>query len=168
MGFSVTDCGILCAWIMGFMCLDWGGFVRLDWGVLWAWIGGYLCGFSGGFLWVFCASHSDFCSVPSGSLGSHLSANGTECYITSDMFYVEVQLDPTGLLCDVKVAHHGENPVVCIPGERGTLVLLGLPFTSLWFEQREWVVFNVPVTSLLLVLVGSKILHGVICSCGII
>uniref|UniRef100_A0A8C9L6G2 Mediator of RNA polymerase II transcription subunit 1 n=1 Tax=Pavo cristatus TaxID=9049 RepID=A0A8C9L6G2_PAVCR len=47
------------------------------------------------------------------SLGSHLSANGTECYITSDMFYVEVQLDPTGLLCDVKVAHHGENPVSC-------------------------------------------------------
>uniref|UniRef100_A0A8C0F6Z4 Mediator of RNA polymerase II transcription subunit 1 n=1 Tax=Bubo bubo TaxID=30461 RepID=A0A8C0F6Z4_BUBBB len=46
-------------------------------------------------------------------LGSHLSANGTECYITSDMFYVEVQLDPTGLLCDVKVAHHGENPVSC-------------------------------------------------------
>ncbi|KFW01219.1 Mediator of RNA polymerase II transcription subunit 1, partial [Eurypyga helias] len=46
-------------------------------------------------------------------LGSHLSANGTECYITSDMFYVEVQLDPSGLLCDVKVAHHGENPVSC-------------------------------------------------------
>ncbi|NXW60727.1 MED1 polymerase, partial [Eurystomus gularis] len=46
-------------------------------------------------------------------LGSHLSANGTECYITSDMFYVEVQLDATGLLCDVKVAHHGENPVSC-------------------------------------------------------
>uniref|UniRef100_A0A8D0GP18 Mediator of RNA polymerase II transcription subunit 1 n=1 Tax=Sphenodon punctatus TaxID=8508 RepID=A0A8D0GP18_SPHPU len=46
-------------------------------------------------------------------LGSHLSPNGTECYITSDMFYVEVQLDPTGLLCDVKVAHHGENPVSC-------------------------------------------------------
>ncbi|RLV76645.1 hypothetical protein DV515_00016768 [Chloebia gouldiae] len=48
-----------------------------------------------------------------GGLGSHLSANGTECYITSDMFYVEVQLDPAGLLCDVKVAHHGENPVSC-------------------------------------------------------
>uniref|UniRef100_A0A8C2LSL6 Mediator of RNA polymerase II transcription subunit 1 n=1 Tax=Cricetulus griseus TaxID=10029 RepID=A0A8C2LSL6_CRIGR len=46
-------------------------------------------------------------------LGSHLSASGTECYITSDMFYVEVQLDPTGQLCDVKVAHHGENPVSC-------------------------------------------------------
>uniref|UniRef100_A0A8D2Q4H8 Mediator of RNA polymerase II transcription subunit 1 n=1 Tax=Varanus komodoensis TaxID=61221 RepID=A0A8D2Q4H8_VARKO len=46
-------------------------------------------------------------------LGSHLSANGTECYITSDMFYVEVHLDPTGQLCDVKVAHHGENPVSC-------------------------------------------------------
>ncbi|NWH99319.1 MED1 polymerase, partial [Tichodroma muraria] len=54
-------------------------------------------------------------------LGSHLSANGTECYITSDMFYVEVQLDPTGLLCDVKVAHHGENPVVCIPGKEEPL-----------------------------------------------
>uniref|UniRef100_A0A2K5ZM72 Mediator of RNA polymerase II transcription subunit 1 n=1 Tax=Mandrillus leucophaeus TaxID=9568 RepID=A0A2K5ZM72_MANLE len=46
-------------------------------------------------------------------LGSHLSASGTECYITSDMFYVEVQLDPAGQLCDVKVAHHGENPVSC-------------------------------------------------------
>ncbi|XP_069093553.1 mediator of RNA polymerase II transcription subunit 1 [Pleurodeles waltl] len=46
-------------------------------------------------------------------LSSHLSANGTECYITSDMFYVEVQLDPAGLLCDVKVAHHGETPVSC-------------------------------------------------------
>ncbi|PNJ66546.1 MED1 isoform 2 [Pongo abelii] len=47
-------------------------------------------------------------------LGSHLSASGTECYITSDMFYVEVQLDPAGQLCDVKVAHHGENPVSCL------------------------------------------------------
>lgn len=163
--------GIFCNGLWDFVCLDYGvyvlglrscvlglgSFVCLDWG-----------GVCVGFLWVFCASHSDFCSVPSGSLGSHLSANGTECYITSDMFYVEVQLDPTGLLCDVKVAHHGENPVVCIPGERGTLVLLGLPFTSLWFEQREWVVFNVPVTPLLLVRVGSKILHGVVCSCGII
>lgn len=26
---------------------------------------------------------------------------------TSDMFYVKVQLDPTG---DVKVSHHGKNP----------------------------------------------------------
>ncbi|KAG8139947.1 hypothetical protein E2320_002725 [Naja naja] len=47
------------------------------------------------------------------SLGSHLSANGTECYITSDMFYVEVHLDTAGQLRDVKVAHHGENPVSC-------------------------------------------------------
>lgn len=30
------------------------------------------------------------------------------------MFYVEVQLDPAGQLCDVKVAHHGENPMVCV------------------------------------------------------
>uniref|UniRef100_A0A8C9WRH9 Mediator of RNA polymerase II transcription subunit 1 n=1 Tax=Scleropages formosus TaxID=113540 RepID=A0A8C9WRH9_SCLFO len=46
-------------------------------------------------------------------LGSHLSPSGTECYITSDMFYVEVQLDSGGQLVDVKVAHHGENPVSC-------------------------------------------------------
>uniref|UniRef100_A0A8K9UF93 Mediator of RNA polymerase II transcription subunit 1 n=1 Tax=Oncorhynchus mykiss TaxID=8022 RepID=A0A8K9UF93_ONCMY len=45
-------------------------------------------------------------------LGSHLSPSGTECYITSDMFYVEVQLDTAGQLVDVKVAHHGENPAV--------------------------------------------------------
>ncbi|KAF7665401.1 hypothetical protein LDENG_00143990 [Lucifuga dentata] len=46
-------------------------------------------------------------------LGSHLSPSGTECYITSDMFYVEVQLDSSGQLVDVKVAHHGENPTSC-------------------------------------------------------
>lgn len=45
-------------------------------------------------------------------LGSHLSPSGTECYITSDMFYVEVQLDTSGQLVDVKVAHQGENPTV--------------------------------------------------------
>uniref|UniRef100_A0A8D3BEE1 Mediator of RNA polymerase II transcription subunit 1 n=1 Tax=Scophthalmus maximus TaxID=52904 RepID=A0A8D3BEE1_SCOMX len=47
------------------------------------------------------------------SLGSHLSPSGTECYITSDMFYVEVQLDTNGQLVDVKVAHQGENPTSC-------------------------------------------------------
>ncbi|KAM8877277.1 mediator of RNA polymerase II transcription subunit 1 [Synchiropus picturatus] len=46
-------------------------------------------------------------------LGSHLSPSGTECYITSDMFYVEVQLDSCGQLVDVKVAHQGENPTSC-------------------------------------------------------
>ncbi|CAK6956668.1 mediator of RNA polymerase II transcription subunit 1 [Scomber scombrus] len=46
-------------------------------------------------------------------LGSHLSPSGTECYITSDMFYVEVQLDTAGQLMDVKVAHQGENPTSC-------------------------------------------------------
>uniref|UniRef100_H2LWC7 Mediator of RNA polymerase II transcription subunit 1 n=1 Tax=Oryzias latipes TaxID=8090 RepID=H2LWC7_ORYLA len=46
-------------------------------------------------------------------LGSHLSPTGTECYITSDMFYVEVQLDSNGQLVDVKVAHQGENPTSC-------------------------------------------------------
>lgn len=47
-------------------------------------------------------------------LGSHLSPSGTECYITSDMFYVEVQLDNGGQLVDVKVAHQGENPTVSL------------------------------------------------------
>uniref|UniRef100_A0A674MV46 Mediator of RNA polymerase II transcription subunit 1 n=1 Tax=Takifugu rubripes TaxID=31033 RepID=A0A674MV46_TAKRU len=47
-------------------------------------------------------------------LGSHLSPSGTECYITSDMFYVEVQLDNGGQLVDVKVAHQGENPTSCL------------------------------------------------------
>nr|XP_055031695.1 mediator of RNA polymerase II transcription subunit 1 [Misgurnus anguillicaudatus] len=46
-------------------------------------------------------------------LGSHLSPSRTECYITSDMFYVEVHLDKAGQLVDVKVAHHGENPASC-------------------------------------------------------
>uniref|UniRef100_A0A3Q2QRB4 Mediator of RNA polymerase II transcription subunit 1 n=1 Tax=Fundulus heteroclitus TaxID=8078 RepID=A0A3Q2QRB4_FUNHE len=46
-------------------------------------------------------------------LGSHLSPTKTECYITSDMFYVEVQLDTAGQLVDVKVAHQGENPTSC-------------------------------------------------------
>ncbi|XP_057681787.1 mediator of RNA polymerase II transcription subunit 1 [Corythoichthys intestinalis] len=46
-------------------------------------------------------------------LGSHLSPSGTECYITSDMFYVEVQLDGAGQLVDVKVAHQCENPTSC-------------------------------------------------------
>ncbi|CAI5658793.1 unnamed protein product [Oreochromis niloticus] len=46
-------------------------------------------------------------------LGSHLSPSGTECYITMDMFYVEVQLDTSGQLVDVKVAHQGESPTSC-------------------------------------------------------
>lgn len=52
----------------------------------------------------------------SNRLGSHLSPSGTECYITSDMFYVEVQLDTSGQLVDVKVAHQGENPTVSNEG----------------------------------------------------
>lgn len=58
-------------------------------------------------------SLSDYPCFPSlNRLGSHLSPSGTECYITSDMFYVEVQLDTSGQLVDVKVAHQGENPTV--------------------------------------------------------
>lgn len=48
------------------------------------------------------------------SLTSHLSPNGTECYISSDLFYLEVHLDPEGQLSDVKVAHQGESPMVSV------------------------------------------------------
>ncbi|XP_067406500.1 mediator of RNA polymerase II transcription subunit 1-like [Emydura macquarii macquarii] len=46
-------------------------------------------------------------------LNSHISPNGTACYLTSDMFYVEVQLEKDGKVVDVKLSHPGEAPVVC-------------------------------------------------------
>uniref|UniRef100_S4RS26 Mediator of RNA polymerase II transcription subunit 1 n=1 Tax=Petromyzon marinus TaxID=7757 RepID=S4RS26_PETMA len=47
-------------------------------------------------------------------LASHLGPTGKECYITSDMFYLEVQMEPSGVVSDVRVAHHGEiNPASC-------------------------------------------------------
>ncbi|XP_074002717.1 mediator of RNA polymerase II transcription subunit 1-like [Numenius arquata] len=46
-------------------------------------------------------------------LNAHVSPNGTACYITSNMFYIEVQLDKDGEVMDVKLAHLGEEPVVC-------------------------------------------------------
>uniref|UniRef100_T1J8I3 Mediator of RNA polymerase II transcription subunit 1 n=1 Tax=Strigamia maritima TaxID=126957 RepID=T1J8I3_STRMM len=38
--------------------------------------------------------------------------NGTDCFISSDMFYVEVLLEMNGSVKDVKIAHHGD-PVSC-------------------------------------------------------
>lgn len=38
--------------------------------------------------------------------------SGTDCFISSDMFYVEVLLESTGTVKDVKIAHHGD-PVSC-------------------------------------------------------
>ncbi|XP_032562276.1 mediator of RNA polymerase II transcription subunit 1-like isoform X6 [Chiroxiphia lanceolata] len=46
-------------------------------------------------------------------LNVHVSPSGTACYITSMMFYLEVQLEKDGNLMDVKLAHFGEAPVVC-------------------------------------------------------
>ncbi|XP_036409747.1 mediator of RNA polymerase II transcription subunit 1 [Megalops cyprinoides] len=48
-------------------------------------------------------------------LGSHLSPTETTCYLTSDMFYLEVMLLPGGGVEDVKVAHHGEAPASSKP-----------------------------------------------------
>ncbi|XP_077081111.1 mediator of RNA polymerase II transcription subunit 1-like isoform X2 [Siphateles boraxobius] len=44
-------------------------------------------------------------------LGSHLSPTETVCYLTSDLFYIEVVLLPGGRVEDVRTAHHGETPV---------------------------------------------------------
>ncbi|XP_062847261.1 mediator of RNA polymerase II transcription subunit 1-like [Trichomycterus rosablanca] len=43
-------------------------------------------------------------------LGSHLSPTETACYLTADLFYVEVLLHSGGEVKDVKVAQHGEAP----------------------------------------------------------
>ncbi|XP_031439813.1 mediator of RNA polymerase II transcription subunit 1-like isoform X2 [Clupea harengus] len=44
-------------------------------------------------------------------LGSHLSPTETACYLTADLFYLEVLLKPDGGVEDVKVALHGEPPL---------------------------------------------------------
>uniref|UniRef100_A0A803JHM7 Mediator of RNA polymerase II transcription subunit 1 n=1 Tax=Xenopus tropicalis TaxID=8364 RepID=A0A803JHM7_XENTR len=46
-------------------------------------------------------------------LDSHLGPNEKICYITSEMFYIEVQVKKNGNVSSVKLAHHGETPVVC-------------------------------------------------------
>ncbi|XP_016106441.1 mediator of RNA polymerase II transcription subunit 1-like isoform X2 [Sinocyclocheilus grahami] len=44
-------------------------------------------------------------------LASHMSPTETVCYLTADLFYLEVVLLPGGRVEDVRVAHHGEAPV---------------------------------------------------------
>uniref|UniRef100_A0A8C2GIA9 Mediator of RNA polymerase II transcription subunit 1 n=1 Tax=Cyprinus carpio TaxID=7962 RepID=A0A8C2GIA9_CYPCA len=44
-------------------------------------------------------------------LGSHMSPTETVCYLTADLFYMEVVLLRGGGVEDVRVAHHGEAPV---------------------------------------------------------
>ncbi|KAM6281313.1 mediator of RNA polymerase II transcription subunit 1-like [Porphyrio hochstetteri] len=46
-------------------------------------------------------------------LSAHISPSGTACYITSTMFYIEVQLENDGKVMDVKLAHFEEAPVAC-------------------------------------------------------
>ncbi|XP_063778563.1 mediator of RNA polymerase II transcription subunit 1-like isoform X2 [Pseudophryne corroboree] len=46
-------------------------------------------------------------------LESHLGPNGRICYITSEMFYIEVQVKRNGHVASVKLAHHGESPTMC-------------------------------------------------------
>ncbi|NXX92257.1 MED1 polymerase, partial [Centropus bengalensis] len=49
-------------------------------------------------------------------LHAHISPSGTACYIASDMFYIEVQLEEDGKVTDVKLAHLGEAPVLFLFG----------------------------------------------------
>lgn len=65
------------------------------------------------------------------------------------MFYVEVHLDSTGLLCDVKVAHHGENPVVCITNKKkmGNVKDTVCQFVSPQYKLRELIVWNMFLSS---------------------
>ncbi|XP_053323780.1 mediator of RNA polymerase II transcription subunit 1-like [Spea bombifrons] len=46
-------------------------------------------------------------------LESHLAPNGRICYITSEMFYIEIQVKKSGKVEFVKLAHHGEAPKNC-------------------------------------------------------
>ncbi|NXI36783.1 MED1 polymerase, partial [Galbula dea] len=46
-------------------------------------------------------------------LNAYVSPSGTTCYITSNMFYIEIQLEKDGRVMNVKLAHLGETPVVC-------------------------------------------------------
>lgn len=43
-------------------------------------------------------------------MGFHI--NEATCYLTADLFYVEVLLLPCGAVQEVKVASHGESPAV--------------------------------------------------------
>ncbi|KAM8967053.1 mediator of RNA polymerase II transcription subunit 1-like [Pelodytes ibericus] len=47
-------------------------------------------------------------------LESHLGPNGRTCYITSEMFYIEVQVKRNGNVDFVKIAYHGEAPKNCL------------------------------------------------------
>lgn len=41
-----------------------------------------------------------------------MSSTETACYLTADLFYVEVLLHSSGEVLDLKVAQHGEAPEV--------------------------------------------------------
>ncbi|XP_064025686.1 mediator of RNA polymerase II transcription subunit 1-like [Pogoniulus pusillus] len=46
-------------------------------------------------------------------LNAYISPSGTTCYMSSNMFYIEIHLEKDGKVVDVKLAHLGEAPVVC-------------------------------------------------------
>ncbi|KAM4026868.1 mediator of RNA polymerase II transcription subunit 1-like [Anomaloglossus baeobatrachus] len=57
-----------------------------------------------------CVHH--FMTVLKHRLESHLGPNGRICYITSEMFYIEVNVKKNGHVAIVKLAHHGESPMM--------------------------------------------------------
>ncbi|XP_074658998.1 uncharacterized protein LOC141911833 isoform X2 [Tubulanus polymorphus] len=47
------------------------------------------------------------------SVGLKFTMAGADCFISSDMFYVEIKIDANGKIQDLNVAHHGDHPVPC-------------------------------------------------------
>ncbi|NXH12161.1 MED1 polymerase, partial [Bucco capensis] len=62
---------------------------------------------------LFCVTNSLESLSKQKGLNAYVSPSGTTCYISSNMFYIEVQLEKDGRVVDVKLAHLGEAPVVC-------------------------------------------------------
>ncbi|XP_017676057.1 PREDICTED: mediator of RNA polymerase II transcription subunit 1-like isoform X10 [Lepidothrix coronata] len=87
-------------------------------------------------------------------LNVHVSPSGTTCYITSMMFYLEVQLEKDGNLMDVKLAHFGEAPVVC-----DDLVQLLRPLKKTFIQCLFWTGSQVCGTKTVVTIEGTDMLH---------
>ncbi|XP_027531667.1 mediator of RNA polymerase II transcription subunit 1-like isoform X9 [Neopelma chrysocephalum] len=87
-------------------------------------------------------------------LNVHVSPSGTACYITSMMFYLEVQLEKDGSLMDVKLAHFGEAPVVC-----DDLVQLLRPLKKTFIQCLFWAGSQVCGTKTVVTIEGTDMLH---------
>ncbi|XP_057178334.1 mediator of RNA polymerase II transcription subunit 1 isoform X1 [Triplophysa rosa] len=90
-------------------------------------------------------------------LGSHLSPTETVCYLTADMFYIEVVLLPGGEVEDVRVAHHGEAPVSS-PSFLQLLRMKKFQEFSLKLEDLVWF-YNIPGESNIKIKIYTALRH---------